>query len=452
LDAVFVDWEMPNMDGWQLIRNLRKLYAGQPCPRMVLISGRGRHGLGERTEREQSLLDGFVTKPLTAEMVRAAVRAVGAGDGEATGGSAAVHDRRLQGMRILLVEDNPINQQVARELLVAEGAEVEIADNGQMGVDILSRRSSEFDVVLMDLQMPVMDGLTAARTIRGELALAALPVIAMTANAMASDREDCLDAGMNDHVGKPFDLDQLVAVLLRHTQRKAPPAAGSPVQSATRAESAKHAAVPPTDAPAGIEFAAALSRMGGNADLLRRTMQAFIADAPQLVQRVAGLLEARDRAGAKRELHAFKGLCGTLGMVAMAATAARAEQLVAQEGPSQPLQQILADMTGELVELLPQLAAMAEQLTPPGSQSRQGGATDVGAAVEMGPAVRESLLALQQALLESDMGALELHARIRLQVPEPLLSAMEALDAAMAELEFEAAAEACSKLLAQPGP
>jgi CheY-like chemotaxis protein len=122
----------------------------------------------------------------------------------------------------LLVEDNLINQQVAQELLSAEGAQVVVAGNGLLGFNAVANASPPFDAVLMDLQMPVMDGFTAARKIREELGLTALPIIAMTANAMDSDRNDCLAAGMNAHVGKPFDLKQLVALLVSHCPPHSP--------------------------------------------------------------------------------------------------------------------------------------------------------------------------------------------------------------------------------------
>ena len=123
--------------------------------------------------------------------------------------------QRLQGLRLLVVEDNKINQLVAKGLLVQEGAHVTLADDGQRGVAAVATAQTPFDAVLMDVQMPVMDGYAATRAIRQELGLATLPIIAMTANAMASDRAACLEAGMNEHIGKPFDLNDLVAMLLR---------------------------------------------------------------------------------------------------------------------------------------------------------------------------------------------------------------------------------------------
>jgi signal transduction histidine kinase/CheY-like chemotaxis protein len=126
--------------------------------------------------------------------------------------------QRLLGLRILLVEDNLINQQVAKELLGREGALIVIAGNGRAGVDAVRDTVPPFDVVLMDLQMPVMDGFEATSEIRQTLSQT-LPIIAMTANAMSSDREACLASGMNDHIGKPFNLTHLVSVLLRLTGR-----------------------------------------------------------------------------------------------------------------------------------------------------------------------------------------------------------------------------------------
>lgn len=137
------------------------------------------------------------------------------------GANPATPPKRLQGLRLLVVEDNKINQLVAKGLLAQEGAEVTLADDGQLGVKAVAAASPQYDAVMMDVQMPVMDGYAATRAIRQDLGLLSLPIIAMTANAMASDRAACLAAGMDDHVGKPFELDQLVAILLGCTQPEA---------------------------------------------------------------------------------------------------------------------------------------------------------------------------------------------------------------------------------------
>jgi len=130
----------------------------------------------------------------------------------------------LNGLRFLVVEDNALNQQVAQELLRSEGAQVMLADNGHIALDTPASAQTPFDVVLMDIQMPVMDGYTATRKLRQMPTMHEQIVIAMTANVLASEQDACLQAGMNDHIGKPFDLNQLVALIHRHV--KQPPAAG----------------------------------------------------------------------------------------------------------------------------------------------------------------------------------------------------------------------------------
>jgi PAS domain S-box-containing protein len=227
-DAIFVDWKMPGMDGWEASREIRSV---NPIPApgtgaaaqllIVMVTGHGREMLAERSAPEQAMLDGFLVKPVTASMLRDAVHEATAANTTAATGSdpvkaqAPVKPKRLLGMRILVVEDNKINQMVAKGVLSAEGADITLADDGELGVAAASTTQPPFDAVLMDVQMPVMDGYTATRTLRAMPGFEDLPIIAMTANAMASDRAACLAAGMNDHVGKPFELDHLVATLLR---------------------------------------------------------------------------------------------------------------------------------------------------------------------------------------------------------------------------------------------
>jgi CheY-like chemotaxis protein len=166
-----------------------------------------------------------LTLPLAPEEAGAAVSVVSAAAEDSAGGSPhgtrvpAPDQARLLGMRILVVEDNFVNQQIANELLEGEGAAVILANHGQEALDLIAAAAEPFDAVLMDMQMPVMDGLTATREIRKTVDAITLPIVAMTANAMESDREACLCAGMNDHVGKPFNLVHLVQVLKRVTRR-----------------------------------------------------------------------------------------------------------------------------------------------------------------------------------------------------------------------------------------
>jgi len=226
--AIFMDWQMPDLDGWQTSQRIRELTAAPGStepPVIMMVTAHGRDLLSQSTVHEQTLLNGYLVKPVTASMLLDVIADAQAASATAAAGhnprapQAVLSPQRLLGLRLLVVEDNEINQMVAEGLLSAEGADITLADDGQLGVDAVTNTRIPFDVVLMDLQMPVMDGYTATRIIRQELGLVDLPIIAMTANAMASDRAACLEAGMNDHVGKPFALDDLVEMLLRYSGR-----------------------------------------------------------------------------------------------------------------------------------------------------------------------------------------------------------------------------------------
>ncbi len=224
--VIFMDWRMPDWDGWETTRRIRAAMPGGDTL-ILMVSANGRAMMAERTADEQALLNGFLVKPVTASMLLDAVMDAQAASAKAATGvnpaapQAVNKPKRLDGMRLLVVEDNKINQLVAKGLLKQEGAEVTLADNGQLAVELLTARPDAFEAVLMDVQMPVMDGYEATRALRTMPVFANLPVIAMTANAMASDREACLAAGMNDHVGKPFEIDHLVRTLLHFTGRPA---------------------------------------------------------------------------------------------------------------------------------------------------------------------------------------------------------------------------------------
>jgi PAS domain S-box-containing protein len=437
LDAVFVDWHMPDMDGWETMRNVRRLYGSQAPPLLILLSRQSRDALNQRTERERELLDGLMVKPLTATMFTQAVAHAQVRESlTPMEAGPAAQLSRLAGMRLLLVEDNAINQQVARELLSAEGALVSVAENGALGVSAVRAAQPSFDVVLMDLQMPVMDGLTATRLLRSDARFAKLPVIAMTANAMESDREACLAVGMNDHVGKPFDLNALVKTLIQHTGWVVRERDVRPPQTSKRLAPAAH------EWPEGIDVAAALNRMGNNQGLLQRSLSSFLADARGLSQRLESGLHSDDRAQVQRDLHAFKGLSATVGVPELSALAARAEKLFKTDNAGDDYLTAVKQLETRLVQLLPVLDSVAARLAPPTSPVATGTANahlDVSSLQQL----KKLLLALQA----SDMGAIELYAVLRQSIDASFAHSMDSLDEAMADLAFEQAAAECSKLV-----
>ncbi|SIR69270.1 PAS domain S-box-containing protein [Sphaerotilus natans] len=283
----------------------------------------GRVALASQPLSQRDGLDGCLVRPLIAAVLRDTVAAVAAQRrGESPPAATAPAERRLDGLRLLVVEDNPNNQQIARELLEGEGAQVTIAADGLQGVQAVASADPGFDLVLMDLQMPVMDGLTATGRIRHDLGLTRLPIVAMTANAMPGDRIACLAAGMDEHVGKPFDFDALVRVLLHLTGRQAsvrPTAHAAGLPEALRLHAVR----------TGLDLEAALERMSGRLDVLHRFAIALVPTLQGCSAQLEAHLSQGDRAAAVRQMHSLKGLAATMGAADLSRLAAQAEQALA---------------------------------------------------------------------------------------------------------------------------
>ena len=261
------------------------------------------------------------------------------------------------GATVLLVEDNEINQQVAAELLMDAGLKVDVAGNGQTAVDMVQQR--HYDLVLMDLHMPVMDGLMATRAIRALPGLADLPVVAMTASAMAEDRKRCLDAGMNDFVAKPIEPENLVGVLLKHIHP-----AGVRVAVGPAPVVAPAAAVAPV-APVGVELplsvpgldtALGLRRSVGKPALYLSLLRKFADGYRRFPGDVRALLERSDREAAHRAAHSFKSVAGNVGATGLQELAAELERVIGSGQPRSRIEQTLRPLESALSALLSALA------------------------------------------------------------------------------------------------
>ncbi|MDR3417472.1 MAG: PAS domain S-box protein [Nevskia sp.] len=423
-DVIFVDWRMPDMDGWQLAERIRAGVHSRGTPLIIMATAHGREALALRLERERSVLDGFLVKPITPSMVFDAVADARAGKGELWSDAArpAVSSRRLEGMHLLVVEDNLTNQQVARDLLVDEGAVVTVAGGGRSGVEAVRNAYPPVDAVLMDIQMPDMDGYAATAAIRNELGRQALPIIAMTANAMPQDRAACLAAGMNEHIGKPFHIDELVGLLLRYVRGVEAPA-GQP-QAPAPAE------------PAGdFAFATALARLGNNRELFMRQARAFGTTYGGLPAMLRGQVERLELASAAGALHALKGVAGTLGLAALARLAAELERAVKQTADPAVLLPQVERLGVALVAARQALEAEAEGMT---ASAPPPAPPDVDL-----PSALDDLATL---LEKSNMRALAVHAALRaaLNGSHPELAAR--LEEAIERLDFEAAHRVCGEL------
>ncbi len=210
-DIAFVDWQMPKLDG---IETCKRLLGQGAAPHLVMVTAYGRDEVMKQAE--DSGIENVLVKPVTSStLFDTTLSVLHAGhelDTVESGEQTAIVGL-APGMRVLLVEDNEINQEVAIGQLEDAQAAVDLAENGEIAVRMVKEKS--YDIVLMDMQMPVMDGLEATRVIRTDGRFATLPIVAMTANAMDADKQRCLEAGMNDHIAKPIDPEQLFAVLAR---------------------------------------------------------------------------------------------------------------------------------------------------------------------------------------------------------------------------------------------
>ena len=409
-ELVLMDWRMPGMDGWQACERIRQMTGVAHATLILMVSVHGHEMLAQRSQHEQELLNGYLVKPITPAMLARAIEAAQMGQqGRTPDLSAAAPvapEQRLPGIRILLVEDNPVNQQVMRELLDAEGATVNIAAHGQAALDILADSASVFDLVLMDLQMPVMDGLTATQRIRSDLGLTALPVIAMTANAMDSDRAACLAAGMNDHVGKPFELDHLVAVVRQHcglSDRASAPAPAAAAAAAAAAPTLRDGpvAVDLAATESGIALQAAIQRMGGRSDVYLRMLRMFSQELDRAPQQLHNAhATASDTETIEMQLHTLRGQSASLGLSRLATGLAEVERLLRQQPRQVDDATAVERAVSYLLAARPGVQALLKAMGGQPSTPAEGAAPAL-----VVPHLQEALRLLADQLRESDMAA-----------------------------------------------
>jgi CheY-like chemotaxis protein len=330
-DIAFVDWQMPGLDGIETGKRIVALPNLDTPPHLVMVTAYGREEVLKQAE--ESGFENVLIKPVTSSILfDTAIVALGA-DLEATetvDAGPSFDIERIRGARVLLVEDNEINQEVAIGQLEDAEVFVDLAENGAVAVRMA--RENDYDVVLMDMQMPVMDGIEATRILRSDPRFETLPIIAMTANALVSDREMCLEAGMNDHIAKPIDPDQLFGVLLRWIRRPDSDGAGVrewivEARPATAAPMAAAAAEGPLGID-GIDVKSALKRTGGNRKRYEALLRRFAQQQAATVEDIRKALSMGDAATAERAAHSLRGAAGTLGAGALSEAAAKAETAI----------------------------------------------------------------------------------------------------------------------------
>jgi two-component system, sensor histidine kinase and response regulator len=218
-EIAFIDWQMPKLDGIETCKRILALPDLPTAPHLVMVTAYGREEVLKRAE--DTGIENVLVKPVTSSTLFDTTLSVLRADDELRDdvqSAPSLDMGRTRGTRVLLVEDNEINQEVAIGQLEDAEIHVDLAENGEIAVRMVQEK--DYDLVLMDMQMPIMDGIEATRIIRSDPRFKTLPIVAMTANAMAVDRKRCLEAGMNDHIAKPIDPDELFKVLLRWAGRR----------------------------------------------------------------------------------------------------------------------------------------------------------------------------------------------------------------------------------------
>ncbi|OSM00274.1 putative multi-sensor hybrid histidine kinase [Magnetofaba australis IT-1] len=439
-DLVLMDWQMPGMDGIEATRAIQQRAQINPKPSVILITAHGREEV--RSQSQSVDLAAFLLKPVTAStLFDAVVR-------EAFGMETRIHAtttetpmpsqdlaRPIRGARLLLVEDNEINQQVATELLQQAGLRVAVANNGQKGVE--AALAGDYAAVLMDVQMPVMDGYAAARAIRQEARLAELPIIAMTANAMAGDRERCLEAGMNDHVAKPINPQDLFEALARWV---APTGAADEETEPAGAQIGNGDDALP-ELP-GFDVQNAVLRVGGNPATYRKLLLKSRASQEQAIARVQEALAADDRETAVREAHTLKGVAGALGALDCQQAAGELEALLMREGALDPTALAQAQEAAQAA-----LTAMLQTIDAADLESAQAAPT----APAWDPERMQALMAqLAEQVADDDVDAAETATDIaQLAGDTPLANTARALRRAAEGYDFNAALQHLERLRTQ---
>ncbi|WP_415760791.1 PAS domain S-box protein [Pseudomonas sp. LT1P18] len=425
-DVVLMDWRMPDMDGLQAAHLIHQQSHGVSPPMIIMITAYGREVLADAHKAGDAPFVGFLTKPVTPRQLSDAIA-------QAFNGTGLLHSslsrptvdrpRRLAGLRLLVVEDNMLNRQVADELLTREGAQVTLAEGGLEGVSKAINERVPFDVVLMDIQMPDIDGLEATRRIRSNPRCAALPIVAMTANASSSDREACLAAGMNEHVGKPIDLEQLVATLLFQVGRESSQAYSGQGQTLAREGV--------NDSRASI-----IDRFGGDLELICNVLKNFGRELEKQLIRLHDQIQQRDASGAAFVLHSIKGSSGTMGARALSLLAGNLEHTL-QHGDATSVASLLADPTwfDELGTLLRQ---SLEQMNVDFGQSPRAEISTTQETMEP-TQWKESLKEILILLEAGNLQAIELAAALVSKTPPSLRPQYDELVVMVQSLDFSAA-------------
>jgi PAS domain S-box-containing protein len=430
-DLAFIDSVMPDLDGASVLAFARTDRA-IPMPRCVLLAADPER---ERLDAVAADLhvDAVLAKPFTPGAIDEALAELADGEAPNPAPPATPLGARLAGLRVLVVEDNLLNQEVANYVLQHAGASADFAGNGRAALSMLAEGAADYDAVLMDLQMPVMDGFEAAAAIRA-MGMTTLPILAMTANAMEEDRLRALQAGMDGYLAKPIDVDELVNALRRVTGRGDTEAADAPPPEVPS---------PPMLLP-GIDLKAALTRFGGSFAGFAAMFRRFASSQGGVAAEVRSLLAQGDRTRAGQLVHRLRGVAANLGATDVASHALALEGALRDEDEA-----ALALRLARLEDAMATVLESARELPaglPPDAPAAE--APDDVADDEMERrTLRDALAHLGDLLQNNNMKAMAQFESMRPALARLAPAAVPPLADAVATLRFESAATLVGDLL-----
>jgi len=389
-EVIFVDWQMPGIDGIETGKRISALPNLAVRPHLIMVTSYGREEILSRAE--QTSFESVLIKPVAPSMLfDSVIQALNADRSTLREAppttTVEINLQSIRGARVLLVEDNELNREVAIGLLQDAHLSLDTAENGEVAVQKINHQ--EYDLVLMDMQMPVMDGVTATKAIRSNPRFQSLPIVAMTANAMDRDRQMCLEAGMNDHLTKPIDPDKLFDALLRWITPRVRAAAAA--QSAIPTGPVSPVASADSLVISGIDTATALKRTGGNRKRYESLLHRFAESQATVVGDIRAAINAKDIPTAKRLAHSLKGAAANLGVSALAEAALKAESAI---DSNQGIPLALEDLSRSLDSSLKAIRSALPKES----------AADGSAITAKNPTIAAQSLAKLKKLLENDDG------------------------------------------------
>jgi|GEM_PF-1094034 len=428
-EVVYVDWRMPIMDGYETAQKIKSLTLSQAVPHLIMITAYSEAGL---SPDNGSGLEALLLKPVAPSILfDTTIQVLGGSSRQRIQSSSSLEIprsmelSRVRYARILLVEDNDLNQQVALELLASVGIQADLADNGAVAVEMVQQH--HYDLVLMDVQMPVMDGLIATRKIRGLAQFSDLPIIAMTAGATIEEQQRCMDSGMNAHVAKPIDPTHLFATLVEWI----PPREVEPDDTQSWPVIPANPISPDVNALpdiAGLDTKTGLRRASNNQSFYLDLLRMFVRGQQDATAQIRTALDAGKFEEAQRIAHTLKGVSGNIGANEIYHGAAALEDAIKTFAQRNIIDPILVDAENRLALLI---SAISMALTEKETASR----TEKFSMDEFAPIVAE----LGKLLAESGADSVEYFQQHRQILQQAFGNASIKIAQALEDYDFEAA-------------